>query len=457
MNKDFPNIAVVLYDNIKPECVDIAQNLIDLTDFKLRGQYQFNLYQTTTLTEELKKLADQGYEWAGIVAAGNFLQSQTLIIDTIQHAQAENSPMACHILDRGGYYHLHPQWFALDLQAWTAVGQPAFEEQSGSITVTTRKTQRDTNNVHDDYTPWWLAADSEELVEYTSDRQYTGINVIAEFIRAGYRITNIPNEIRQRKNYCYPDHAHGEIVKLIADKNYEPKDVALWWFGHAMRQLTKNLDTGYYVLNTETLIDPVLMKDQPLDCFVGVCGGIKPACITGNANFADDTCVYLFDISRAAIEWQKYLLAEWNGDFDVFESLWQRFQAEHTDYGPMYLSHQSIDANIDWFLDNAGLTRDNFTATWTKYQGMSHTFIHLDLLADNATTKILDITNQSRLGSYVWTSNAFVMDYLMFFKTRQWALDRADSFVTGLRSRTMRPLLLENLGSLQHLLPNVQF
>ena len=122
----------------------------------------------------------------------------------------------------------------------------------------------------------------------------------------------------------------------------------------------------------------------------------------------------------------------------------------------MYLSHQSIDANIDWFLNNAGLTRDNFTAAWTKYRGMSHTFIHLDLLADDATTKILDITNQSVLGSYVWTSNAFVMDYLMFFKTRQWALDRADSFVTDLRSRTMRPILLENLGSLQHLLPNVQ-
>ena len=79
MNKDFPNIAVVLYDNLKPECADIAQNLIDLTEFKLCGQYQFNLYQTKTLTEELKKLADQGYEWASIVAAGNFLQNQTLI------------------------------------------------------------------------------------------------------------------------------------------------------------------------------------------------------------------------------------------------------------------------------------------------------------------------------------------------------------------------------------------
>ena len=451
MNKDFPNIAVVLYDNLKPECADIAQNLIDLTDFKLCGQYRFNLFQTKTLTEELKKLAGQGYEWVGVVAAGNFLQSQTLVIDTIRHAQEEKSPMACHILDRGGYYHLHPQWFALDLQAWTAVGQPAFEEQNGPVTFTTRKTQRDINNVHDDYTPWWLVPESEELVEYTSDRQYTGINVIAEFIRAGHRITNIPNEIRQRKNYCYPDHAHSEIVKLIADKNYEPKDVALWWFSHAMRQLTQNLDTGYYVLNTETLVNPALMEDQQLDCFVGVCGGIKPACVTGNANFVNNTRVYLFDISVAAIEWQKYLLAEWNGDFNVFEDLWKRFQSENPTYGPMYLSHQSIDANIDWFLNNAGLTRDNFISTWTKYKGMTHTFIHLDLLADDATTRILEITNQSALGSYLWTSNAFVMDYLMFFKTRQWALDRADGFVNKLKNNTTRPLLLENLGSLTDL------
>jgi hypothetical protein len=261
MNNKFQDIAIVLYDNIKPHCADIAQNLIDLTDFKLNGQYQFNLSQTKDLTQELKKLADKGYAWAGIVAAGNFLQSQTLITDTIEHAKSENSPMACHILDRGGYYHLHPQWFALDLQAWTAVGQPAFEEQAGPVTFATRKTQRDANNAHDDYTPWWVGPESEELVEYTSDRQYTGINVIAEFIRAGYRITNIPNEIRQRKNYCYPDHAHDEIVKLIANKNYEPKDVALWWFSHAIRQLTKNLDTGYYVLNTETLINPAPMKE----------------------------------------------------------------------------------------------------------------------------------------------------------------------------------------------------
>ena len=446
MNKDFPDIAVILYNNIKPEHADIAQNLIDLTEFKLNGRYQYNLYQTKTLTAELKKLADQGYAWAGVVAAGNFLQNQTLIMDTIDHAKSENAPMACHILDRGGYYHLHPQWFALDLKAWTAIGQPAFEEQSGPVTFTTRKTYRDTNNAHDDYTPWWVAPESDELVEYASDYQYTGINVIAEFVRAGYRITNIPNEIRNCKNYCYPDHGHDDIVKLIADKNHEPKDEALWWFGFAMRQITKNLDTGYYVLNTETLLDPAEMKNQPLDRFVGVCGGLKPACITGNSNFVDNTDVYLFDISLAAIEWQKYLLANWDGNFDVFEKIWQQFQSDNPTYGPMYHSHQSISNNIDWFLSNAKLTRDSFATSWSKYCNMKHTFIHLDLMSNDATDKILDITNKSTLGSYVWTSNAFVMDYLMFFKTREWCNKKTAEFISDLQTKSTKPLLLENQG-----------
>jgi len=456
MNNKFQDIAIVLYDNIKPHCADIAQNLIDLTDFKLRGQYQFNLSQTKDLTQELKNLANNGFAWAGVVAAGNLPESQTLITDTIDHAKSENSPLACHILDRGGYYHLHPQWFVLDLNAWTAVGQPAFEEQPGSITLTTRKTHRDTNNVHDDYTPWWVAPESEELVEYTSDYHYTGINVIAEFIRAAHSITNIPNEIRQRKNYCYPDHAHDEIVKLIADKNYESMDIPSWWFGHHLRNITKKLDIGYYVLNTETLINPAFMEDQPLDCFVGVCGGLKPACITGYSNFVDNTQVYLFDISAAAIEWQQYLLANWDGNFNVFESVWRQFQSEHSDYSPIYYSHQSIDDNIDWFLNNAMLTRDNFMETWAKYKGMTHTFIHLDLMDADATTKILEITNQSALGSYLWTSNAFVMDYLMFFKTQAWATNKTQSFINKLAANTMQPILLENHGLLTHLLLNVQ-
>ena len=94
--------------------------------------------------------------------------------------------------------------------------------------------------------------------------------------------------------------------------------------------------------------------------------------------------------------------------------------------------------------------------TWARYKGMTHTFIHLDLMDADATTKILEITNQSALGSYLWTSNAFVMDYLMFFKTQAWATNKTQSFINKLAANTMQPILLENHGLLTHLLLNVQ-
>jgi hypothetical protein len=122
----------------------------------------------------------------------------------------------------------------------------------------------------------------------------------------------------------------------------------------------------------------------------------------------------------------------------------------------MYHSHQSIADNIDWFLNNAGLTRAEFRTRWIKYCGMTHTFVHLDLMDADATEKILKITNQSALGSYLWTSNAFVMDYLMFFKTRAWAMNKTQSFINELAANTVQPILLENQGSLKHMLPNVQ-
>jgi len=153
MNNDYPEIAVVLYNDLKPECDDIAQNLIDFTDFKLNGKYRLNIFHTKTITATLQQLAGN-FAWAVVVTAGNFLQDQTLLFKTIEHAKNENSPLACHILDRGGYYHLHPQWFAIDLAAYTAIGSPPFEWTPGPVEIVTRTTERCPDNVHDDYTPW---------------------------------------------------------------------------------------------------------------------------------------------------------------------------------------------------------------------------------------------------------------------------------------------------------------
>ena len=455
MNKDYPDVAVVLYNDLNSTCNDIAQNLIDLTDFKLHGKYNLNIFHTQTITTTLIDLAAQGFTWAVVVTAGNFLQDQNLLFQTIDHAKSENSPLACHILDKGGYYHFHQHWFAIDLVAYTAIKSPAFEITSGPIELTTRTTERCSDNVHDDYTPWWIRPGNLQLTTYTSDRGYFGITVISEFIRNGYNITNIPTEVRNKKNYCYPEFSHDGIVKLINDPEYTPEDQTspLWWFKHAMDNLTKNLKVGYYVLNTEHLHKNETIKSTNLDCFIGVCGGLKPACIAGQTNFASNSKIYLFDISYAALDWQKYLIDNWSGEFDNFESVFANFKNQHSDYAPIYFSHDTIDNNLTWFLSNAGMTREEFTVLWQRYRNMEHHYVNLNLLDDTAANQILELVTTANQGAYVWVSNAFIMDYLMFYRTRIGSETLSKNFTNELKSKTTLPLFLENCGRLDFFQP----
>jgi hypothetical protein len=246
MNKDYPEIAVVLYNDLNSDCDDIAQNLIDLTNFKVHGKYNLNIFHTKTITSTIKDLSLQGFSWAVVVTAGNFLQDQTCLIKTIEHAQNNNSPLCCHILDRGGYYHFHQQWFAVDLKIYTAVGSPAFEQSNGPVSLTTVSTQRCQDNVHDDYTPWWIKPTGTEPMTYHSDHGYFGLRVISEFVRNGYGIVNVPIDVRQRKNYCYPDFNHDGLVKIIQNPEYQPEDThsPLWWFKQAIDQLTSSRASG---------------------------------------------------------------------------------------------------------------------------------------------------------------------------------------------------------------------
>lgn len=445
---DISKIAVVLYDDLKPHCDDVRTNLRDLTHFKVHGKDQPNVFETPFLTKTLTELTKTSFEWAAVVALGNNLQDQSLMWANIEYAQKNNSPLSGHILDRGGYYHLHPQWFVIDLKAYQAIGCPGFEETVGSVKINTRVTERSAENMHDGYTPMWVRPQSEQTTEYSSDYGYFGLNVIATFIGTGHTIINVPQDIRQRKNYCYPEYNHDDIVKLIADPTYKPEDTTgpMWWFARSVEELTTSLDIGYYVLNTENLYLNHDLLSKKLDCFIGVSSGIKPVCVVGQNCFSEHTRVHLFDISPAAIKWQKHLHEFWDGDFVSFESTFNNFKNANPDLRPIYFASQSIDTNINWVLNGTGITREQFKTYWQKYKQMQVTFTQMNLLEDASIDQVANMINTANLGAYVWTSNLFFMDYLTFFKTNKWTKDKIKQFEIDLETKSQKPYVLENCG-----------
>ena len=117
-------------------------------------------------------------------------------------------------------------------------------------------------------------------------------------------------------------------------------------------------------------------------------------------------------------------------------------------YWSIYFSNQSIDENIDWVLKGAGITREEFYQRWQQYRNLKHTFINLNLIDDDANQQLLNLIKDANKGAYVWLSNAFHMDYLMFYKTKKWTQDKSNSFITDLVDKAPVSMVLENSGNL---------
>lgn len=436
-------ITAILYNDLNDEYVSIRDNLRDLTKFKMQGMLPIDIVETSQLSDTLDSVAKHS-DWAVVITAGNWLEGQYLIQETVDYAIKEDTPLICHIMERGGYYNFHPQWFAINLSAWRAAGSPRFEDSHGGE-ILVRDTERSSENIHHDYTPLWLKARSNTQYTVNINYSFFGTNVITALVDAGYTIKNVPDSIRNRKRYPYPDTHKNEIADIIANPKKElPADSSLGYFKQALDRLTDQLDIGFYVLNTETITVSNLVNNTQFDTFIGVCGGIKPANLSGQSNFADNTQVHLFDISQAALDWQKFLLENWDGDFNNFESVFAEFKTLYPNYIPMYHSHRSIDDNINWYLESGNLTREEFKSRWQRYRAYNFNFVKLNLLDEGAAEQVMLMLSKSQSGAYLWVSNLFDMDYLMFYKTKEGAKKLERNFLDALKTLNTRHIIYES-------------
>jgi len=439
-------IAAIHYTKLPPECDNIKQNLFDLTEFRMQGPlHNLEIIVSDNISNTLKSITDK-FDWAVIVATGNYFHQQKLIIDTVEHAVKNNSPLACHIIQKGGYFYFHPQWFAIDLKAWRSVGNPRFEDSRG-YTFTTTIVDRSVENFHDEYTPHWIRPGTGET-SYTIDHGYYGTEVVKSFIEAGYTIVNIPNEIRYEKFYSYPEGNFKLIEQIIADPDSSlPEQTPIYWFHEQIRMLKKNLDIGYYPVNTEKIISdrPI---NEPLDCFIGVCGGLKPVYLAGADNYAEDTTVYLIDVSTAALEYQKYLIENWDGNLKNFQTLFETFRNNHPNYRPTYLGEIGITANLAWSLNNEESEYEEFRKRWQKYKKYKFNFVNINLLEEETPRTLRSWTDQSKLGTYLWLSNSFYMDYLTFYRTRAGSKKLEETLHRHLITDNKSLIIFDSCGSI---------
>jgi hypothetical protein len=215
--------------------------------------------------------------------------------------------------------------------------------------------------------------------------------------------TPFDDTVNGMKYYSYPEDMSTHIEALMNNLKVEVPS-KLRPFAQQLNYATNNLSRGYYVINTEAIAEHT---PGNYNTYIGVCGGLKSVVLLGRDSFGTDTKVLMFDISPAAVEWQKYLREQWDGNSNSFVECQRTFKERFPDYMPIN------DSSIQQFMKQNNMDHSDLQDAWNKYKKLDVVFDTLDIFNKAHKGKMIKFSNGN---TYFWISNCFIMERIIFQK-----------------------------------------
>jgi hypothetical protein len=418
------NPIFLTYDNIVDKTSTVYQRMLDLDQYYNYHVPGWDFAKTQDLNKSLNDFADLGHEYIVVSALGNFLRMGSINADIINDCIANDSPLSAHLLQRNEYYTLDPQFFCLNLKIWDLIGRPQFEPIAGYSEFISNEIERSVEDHHDNYTPFWIKP-TQYKKSYTITYPQFGSLVIRAFIEHGYKLINISSAIRQRKVYLYPNDNKQDLESWIEDHDYAPITIPLQRYAKQINQQFLDDERTVYVLNSEDVLKSTVNK---IDRYVGVCGGLKAVAILRLNGFTESTQVDLIDISQPALDYQRYLVENWDGNFDNYREVSETFQKSNPTFIYAWRSWNGWESEVKSFLNSAGISKDDFYDTWQLYKKLRISYNCVDLLDTVAVIKFFNSKNSGN--TYVWVSNAYNMEHTVARYGVKWLNSRANNLIS---------------------------
>lgn len=435
------NKAIVTWDNLTSSDETYCDRVRDITKFYGHVPAGYRKLTTKNLTESLVMLQKQKVRWAFVHAMGHWVSNHPLYERLIVQCEQEQIPLMAHIIFRpGSYPNIDEQFFLLDLQVWADVGSPQLEQQSGPCTLDTVTIQRSEENHHDDYTPYWIKPSTGQQ-QFKSYAKLFGMELIKRLMESGYTVSNFDQHARTFKTYLYPNSNQSELSKFF-------KDGTVAWdlppeFANIVTNELSTLDQTVYLLNSEFVYYPP-KPYGPVDHLIGVAAGFKSVLLLHILGFSDHATVSYIDISEPALEYQRYLIDEWNGDLGFYGEVSERFQRKNPHYRYAWKSWNKWDDEIDALLAGPNISKQEFQKLWQRYLRLNHRFYPIDLIQEYH--KLFDVaTSVEARKTYIWLSNALNMQWLIFLHGKDIGQEITD-YIKQKLNESQVDYCLESLG-----------
>jgi len=422
--------TIIKYNNIAHLPSDYQQRVMDLGNFyqQLPFQHTYQVVETTDLDQAFADLPTDT-EWVVVVAAGHTTQDRNLYDRLIGECRLLNATLMCHIMNFPDQYpHLHPQIFCIRYQHWLSMGSPSWAPDHQPYDFVSKQYEASPETFHDGYTPHWLRP-VEGTQQYQGQFLQTGSQVIRACLEHGRMIYNIPEHIRHRKHHLYPDQMADEFGAFLAGGTYTGTHPAQKYYVELIDHLAATVRSQYYMLNTEPLT--TYRSEHPITHYAGVASGLKLFCTMIRNGFDLNTAVTIFDFSEAALKFQRYLIDNWTGNLDTYQTVCDEFAAANPGYYPCRPTGPWEDTYQQMLQELGGLSRREFKNLWLDYCHREHQFLHINLYDENDQQALAAVCEPHQQ-SYVWISNAFWMEYSLIQQGRDSLSDRRSAFMQAI-------------------------
>lgn len=388
---------------------EYQQRMWDIADFhqQLPYDHDFIVRRTDDLDQAFSELGDINPDWVVVVSLGHCSQNRGLYDECIESAIDLNVPLLCHIMNFPNQYpHLHPQLFVVNYTVWKKCGSPSWNYSGEAMSFKARSFVASEQTFHDNYTPYRISP-MEGQQDYNVTEMQIGAQVIRALFEQNHTVHNILDPQRATKFHLYPDQDWEKFNDFLNGSDYTGTNSAQEHYCSLMTHLNRQVRKQYYVLNTEALTDA--NADTEIDHYAGVASGLKLFCTAVKNGFNDSTRITFFDFSPVALQFQRAMIKNWDGDLDTYQAHCKKFERATPGHYPC-LPSGAWEDTYKHILKELDLDKEAFQLQWLLFSLLDHKFELIDLYNYQDQAKLVELCKGHKQ-TYLWISNAFYMEY----------------------------------------------
>jgi len=275
---------------------EVIKNLSDFVLSNIVGK-GYTVLQGVNEEALLTRAVSDNYKHAVVLSTGTEFINGSAFFEALEHAVKLDYFIQGHIPDRGeGYYQLHEQCYIINIEMYRDIGSPIIGKSSYYDYHEQVVPLRSEENIHDDYTPVWIAPGTETRV-YA--HKWHGWNIISEALEKNLPILVFQEDIRNNKKFYYPDYipAFRKAQEYLYGKQVVSSQAL------------------FYPFNTET---PAYFNNGNINQLVVQASGLNWIDYLTQNGYTSETTVNFVDNNLFALECMQEIV-KWDGrDYPTF-------------------------------------------------------------------------------------------------------------------------------------------